>query len=270
MANAGFGLPLPYTIASFDGPVTRPWSNVTNDEPGLVVVSPVKADDDSTFVMIDVDSDEDISFLALLGVNIAFDVSVSAYTSDANRTSNTDPLILTSTAGGEGSMSANRSGLRRGFYTFPATDRKFLTVSIINRSGGASTIEMWRLLVGKWISPADNIEVPATAKIDDRQNRRYGQNGRRNFQNIGVWPAFTGQWPWISQTEYKTMIKPMMLKYGASRPVVFCLDYEDTDWGEDDLYYGDLEKDQAIDLGDGQLYAYQFSIVDIAPIAATL
>lgn len=265
MANAGFGLPLNYTIAGDSGSMARPSSNVLNDEPGLVVQKNL-ANNASFYIDVNVSGTTDISFLAILGANVAFDTVVNAYTSAGNRTSNTSPETIVT----GGAMSANRTGLRRKLSVFNPNAKKFLRVQVINQSGATADLSFWRLLIGKWISPADNIEVQAQTKIDDRQNRRYGQNGRRNFQNIGVWPAFTGKWPWISYAEYTTMIKPMMLKYGASRPVMFCLNYEDTVWGEDDLYYGDLEKDQAVDLDDGQLYSYQFSIVDIAPVVATL
>lgn len=263
MANAGFGLPYVYTIPSDSGSFARPTSNVMNDEPGLVV-SKNLANNASFYIDINLDvASSDISFFAILGVNINFDTVLHAFTSSANRTAGTSPEVLM--AGG--SLSSNRTGLRRKLTVFAPNSKKYLRLYISNQSGVTADLEFWRVLVGKWISPADQIEVGAQAKIDDRQNRRYGQNGRRNFSNNGVYPAFTGQWPWISDTEYKTMIKPMMLKYGASIPVLFCLNYEDTVYGEDDLYYGDLEKDQAIGLDDGQLYSYGFSIVDIAPVA---
>lgn len=267
MANAGFGLPLPYSIISNSGAPVRPVANILNDEPGLVVQYDGLANAATFFIYFDVTSSQDVSFFSMLGMNISTAITLRAYATDADRASNTGGITIYS---GPSALSSNRSGLRKSLFTFTPTSRKYLRVDVQNTSGSTSSVSFWRMLVGKWISPADNIEVQAQAKIDDRQNRRYGQNGRRNFQNIGVWPAFTGKWPWISSTEYTTMIKPMMLKYGASRPVLFCLNYEDTAWGEDDLYYGDLEKDQAIDLDDGQLYSYQFSIVDIAPVVATL
>lgn len=264
MANAGFGLPLDYTIAGDSGSMARPSANVLNDEPGLVVQKNL-ANNASFYIDIDVSGTEDISFIAAFGVNLNFDTVVNAYTSGANRTANTDPLTLSTGP----ALSLYRTGLRKYFKVFTPTSRKFLRFSISNQSGATADLRFWRLLVGKWISPADNVEVGAVAKIDDRQLRRYAVTGRRNFKKVGIFPAFTGQWPWISKTEYDTMIKPMMLKYGASTPVVFCLNYEDTSWGENDLYYGDLEKDQATSHEDGQLYSYSFSIVDIAAVAAT-
>jgi hypothetical protein len=50
---------------------------------------------------------------------------------------------------------------------------------------------------------------------------------------------------------------------------VFVLDWEENVWGQDGLYYGDLERDQSIVLDDGQLYSYSFTIVDIAPVDLT-
>ena len=267
MANAGFGLPLPYTIVSGTGSPTRPWSNITNDEPGLVVTTSPVANSGAVILFVDINSSDSFSFISFLGLNIQTFLTINAYLTNADRTSNTNAIQFINA---NMYLSANRSGLRRSFNTFTPITRKFLKIQITNTSGGASPISFWRMLIGKWIMPADNIEVSAQTKIDDRGNRRYGVNGRRNFTNVGVWPAFTGQWPWLSKTEYNTMIKPMILKYGASRPVLFVLNYEDTDWGEDDMYYGDLEKDQAVAMDDGQLYSYGFSIVDIAPVVATL
>lgn len=264
MANAGLGLPFEYTVAGDSGSMARPSSNVANDEPGLVVQKNL-AHTGSFYIDINLTSTEDVSFYAVLGVNVAFDTVLEGFTSSGNRTSNTGGVVL----GAGTTMSTNRTGLRRLFKVFAASNRKFLRLSISNQSGVTADLRFWRLLVGKWISPADNIEVGAVAKIDDRQLRRYAVTGRRNFKKVGIFPAFTGEWPWISKTEYDTQVKPMLLTYGASTPVLFCLNYEDADWGENDLYYGDLEKDQAISHDDGQLWSYSFSIVDIAPVVST-
>lgn len=264
MANAGLGLPYPFTVAAGSPAADRPWSNCANDEPGLVVSVPL-ANNAYGYLDIDLDpSSSDVSFASLVGVSHEFTWSVSAYTSSANRTSGTGATVLVATTG---PLSSNRTGMRKAVAAFAPTSRKYLRVTIRNVSGSTVDFQFWRFLVGKWVSPDDNIEVQAQAKIDDRQQRRYGTNGRRNFNNVGIFPAFTGKWPWLSPEQYRSEFKPMMLTYGASIPVLFCLDIEDTEWGEDETYYGDLEKDQGISMEDGQLFSYEFSIVDIAPVA---
>lgn len=264
MANAGFGLPQAYTIAAVTGTQVRPASNLLNDEPGLVYESNTIANGAESY--IDIDYTGSISFLCVLGLVSSAQIRVITYTSAATRTANTGGVDIT----GFKTLSTNKSSTNhKHFVTFAAQSSGFIRVGILNNSGAAVPLIAWRLLLGKWIEPADNIEVQAQASIDDRSARRYSSTGRRNFTKYGIYATFTGKWPWISDTEYKTLIRPMMLQYGASVPVVFVLDYAESVWGQDGLYYGDLERDQSIVLDDGQLYSYSFTIVDIAPVDLT-
>ena len=265
MANAGFGLPQPYTIAAVIGTTeVRPASNLLNDEPGLVFESQIVPNNGE--LSIDFNFTGPLSFLCLLGLNALCQVTLLSYASAADRAASTAQTVVFAYSG----PSINKSSTNfKNFHTFSPTSAVFYRLRIKNVSGINTALNFWRLLMGRWVEPADNIEVQAKASIDDRSARRYSSTGRRNFTKYGVYPAFSGKWPWISDTEYKTMIRPMMLQYGASKPVLFCLDYAESTWGQDGLYYGDLERDQSIVLDDGQLYSYSFTIVDIAPVDLT-
>lgn len=267
MANAGFGLPYIATISIASGnPEVRSASNLANDEPGLVYESGNVVANNGV-VAIKVACSGAVSFVSVLGLNVASDIRVFSYTSQANMDANTSPVLV---ANYTAAMSTNKSSTNfKHFVRFNDVSTGFYRVELRNLSGATASLTAWRLLIGKWIEPADNIEVQAQASIDDRSARRYSSIGRRNFTKYGIYPTFTGKWPWISDTEYKTMIRPMMLQYGASVPVLFVLDYAESVWGQDGLYYGDLERDQSIVLDDGQLYSYSFTIVDIAPVDLT-
>jgi hypothetical protein len=266
MANAGFGLPKDVTFISANATLERPASNLLNDEPGLVFKNDAMANGSSVILFFSVEAYASSEmFASVLGVPEGFDVTVKTFASSAHQSAGT-PSQFTGASSG---MSSNRTGLKKFLFIIPETTSAWFMVQLTNNSGVTADCKAWRVLFGNWVEPSDNVEVGATATIDDRQNRRYSNTGRRNFTSLGIYPAFSGNWPWINATEYKTLIKPMTRLYGASKPVVFCLDYEETTWGEDDLYYGDLEKEQSIKLDDGELYGFSFSIVDIAPVQTT-
>jgi hypothetical protein len=236
-----------------------------NDEPGLVFESPSVAN--GGLVSFKITCSGAVSFVSILGLPSSATVDLTRFPTQTDMDNGTNgTVVFTATA----PISTNKSSTHfKLFKKFTAVSTGFYRLNLINNSGSAGPVIFWRLLMGKWVEPADNIEVQAQASIDDRSARRYSSIGRRNFTKYGIYPTFTGKWPWISDTEYKTMIRPMMLQYGASVPVVFVLDWEENVWGQDGLYYGDLERDQSIVLDDGQLYSYSFTIVDIAPVDLT-
>lgn len=270
MANAGIGIPFEYRIEAVGGqalPPSTPWANVANDEPGLVTGSDSYSTAHNSYMVISVSGAENVSFLCVLASeNSEITARLDSFSSLADALANTSPTPVVPYTG---PLSLNRSGSPKIFETFSPTSRKYFRVYF--RNGGASSKDtfLWRVLVGKWVEPDDNIEVGPSVRVDDRQNRRYAFTGRRNFVDAGVYPAFSGKWPWIDRESFEQDFRPMMLKYGASRPMVFCLDREDTDWGEDGLYYGDLEKDLSITLDDAELHEFSFSIVDIAPVVSS-
>lgn len=266
MANAGFGLPSPIVVSVASGGEVRPASNLTNDEVGLIYESsPVTT---GSTIQLKFTCSDPISFIALMGVEFNGTIQFIRYASQANMDAGTSGTTIFT---GQAPLSTSKSSTHFKFFeTFAAVSTGFYRIVISQTSGATNPIRFWRLLAGTWISPADNIEVQAQSSIDDRSARRYSSIGRRNFTRYGVYPSFTGKWPWLSKTEYDTMIRPMMLKYGSSIPVLFCLDYDDATWGQDTLFYGDLERDQVIIHDDGQLYGYGFTLVDIAPVDLTV
>jgi len=265
MANAGFGLPINWTFGAHNTAVDLPWENTGNDEPGLVFSDSNVTNNGRRSMRFQLD--REISgecFFCTLGLPDDVEVYIRTYANQADYDADTSLTIEDFAS----EFSTNHTATSRKFFMLftPAAPTKWFRVDFYNRSGATSTMYAWRVLVGEWIEPADNIEIRASSNVDDRQKRQYAVTGRRNFFNAGVYPVFQGKWPWLTLDEYRTKIRPMSMKYGSSIPVVFCLDYEDTDWGEDELYYGDLEKEHAVGHEDGNLYSYAFTIVDIAQV----
>lgn len=264
MANALLGVPAELTLDNATGTQTRPALNALNDEPGLIAWD---SDVTTGYANFDVSCNvpiNDNGFLLILGLESTnFQVRLERFSSLADLQSNTNGTLVFLETNGFSSNSSNSK--RKFFKTFSGTGMQHFAIRIRANSGTAR-LDPWRILLGNYIQPSDNIEIRAQSQIDDRQRRQFSPTGRRNFINTGVFPAFTGRWPWLSLTEYRENIRPLSLKRGASRPVVFVLDPDETSWGEDEIYYGDLEKDQSIVHDDGELYGYSFTIVDIAPV----
>lgn len=266
MANAALGIPVRYSIGGWwPASLPRPVANVANDEPGLVGWGiTMNTGDFADLVITMARGLSQLSFMCCLGLAKNVQSRLLAYNSLSDRDNNVNPIVLFDWTNHLSVNSSNSQ--RKHLRVFNGNNYTFLRVQFRVTQNG-TPLDPWRILIGDWIEPPDNIEIGAESLIDDRQRRQYAITGRRNFVNAGVYPGFTGQWPWLSRDYYRSIIRPLSLRVGASFPVVFCLDREETAWGEDELYYGDLEKDQPLTHEDGGLYSFGFTIVDIAPVA---
>ena len=266
MANAALGVPVPYTVTGYSSspiPLRDP-ANVANDEPGLVGWGDTLSAGSSRFISISLSRAlSPHSFCCVLGTSPGIQVRVVGFSSLTNMNSGLGGTLLT---GWVNTLSTKSSDLnRKHLSVFNGGGFSFVRVEFLSTINGTS-LEPWRVLLGDWVEPSYNIEVGAQSAIDDRQRRQYAPTGRRNFFNTGIYPAFTGAWSWIEPEQYKRVFRPLTLLVGGSVPLVFCLDRENTECGEDDTYYGDLEKEQVITHEDGQMYSYGFTIVSVAPI----
>lgn len=254
MARAFIGVPQDFTIAKLSGSGDGV-SFLTNDEPGLVFNG-----SGSVVFNIDVLDDDPIRALCVLGVpTTGFTYQWQSFTTIGNRNSNTAAY----SSGAVGVLSANRS----------AEDAKHLLV-LPNARGerywrltvtGGGVFQPWRVLLCKVLMPGQNIEVKAQGGVDDRSERRYARSGRRTIDPTVICPSFKGDWPWLETAEMQQDFRPLMYKNAGTHPVLFCMDYEETSWGEDATIYGDLEKAQAIGYEEDNLFSFSFTIVAIAP-----
>jgi hypothetical protein len=204
--------------------------------------------------------------LVLLGLELgpSWTIDINAFASSANRAAATPVAYASGSI--PASFSVNRSADKKKFlFQFPsARSERFWQIVITNTTGATAFNNIWKALFLETIQPVTNVEAGSGPTIDDRSERRYTRSGRRVIDPTVVCPAFQGAWPWLTAAEAHR-IRKMMYQRGGSYPVVFCLDPEDTVWGEDYLYYGDLEKSMKIDLDNDDLNAFSFSIVSIAP-----
>lgn len=269
MSNALLGIPYDCTLAASGqtgGTNTYPAANVLNDEPGLVAQWTGVANTGYFYFDIDITSlTPSIGAVSVLGLDLTgWTVAIYSFATSAHRTASTP---IASTVGPlAGGLSSNRSSTNKKFFTQYGTPRteRFWRVVIQNGTGSTGGTQLWRLLFMETIQPASNVEVGASVLIDDRSERRYTRSGRRVIDPTVICPAFQGSWPWITATEIH-QIRKFMYQRGGSYPVLFCLDPADTTWGEDYLFYGDLEKSLKIDLDNDDLNVFSFSIVSIAP-----
>lgn len=271
MANALLGVPQDYTVAASGG------SNiafVTNDEPGLVFSANLSAAGQGGTITgalnidFDVTDSDPIGALVVLGLFTPFATGKLQFTwkcatTSANRTAGT---FTYASAALTPEFSTNRTAAEaKHLFMLPATRTERYWRLVVQGLSTPVNFQPWRILLCKVIQPADNIEVGAGSGVDDRSDRRYARSGRRVIDPTVICPTFQGTWPWIDDTTMKQDIRPLMFKRAGTFPVLFVLDPADTTWGEDAVFYGDLEKNQSISFDDGQLYSYSISIVSIAP-----
>jgi hypothetical protein len=264
VANAFIGIPQAYSLVA---PISGqyPADNFTNDEPGLIFRSNAGVANVTFNLDLPAGSDPIGAMLLLGAPSAGYSIRWLAATTATNRTNG----VWTYDATTNGSMSANRSADDAKYLHVPGTAQnyRFWRVVIYYDVGHTltGTIEFWRLLLLKKIQPPDNIEVGATIGIDDRSERRYARGGRRNIDPVGIFPSFSGSWPWLDAATFRNDFRPLIYKRGATYPVAFVFDSDETTWGEDEIFYGDLEKNQSLTYEDGYLFSYSFSIVSLAP-----
>lgn len=263
MANALLGIPHEYTILStVGGSTTYPSSNLLNDEPGLIFQSLAST---ASNIKLDLGSSKITGAFSILGQNRAAGKGPSAQVRFVSYNNTTDQNADTNRVHDSGLLtpfSTNRSAELAKFLYVPSSPvtARYWTVFF----DSYTYFEAWRLLLMETTQPATNIEVGASVLIDDRSERRYTRSGRRVIDPTVICPAFQGSWPWLTVTEMHA-VRKMMFQRGGSYPVMFCLDPADTSYGEDHLFYGDLEKSLKIDLDNDDLNAFSISIVSIAP-----
>lgn len=271
MGNAIFGIPQEYTVTQTSLGAVYPASNMANDEPGLIFKTSNIAASNAETCVLDVDiaaGTDSIGLIAFLGLDPVpgFTMEISSYPTSGDRTSNTSgtihvaftDIVLLST-----NRSAS-SGKMLKVYTTPTTN-KYFQISIRNPSGVAKPFVAWRMLFCKKIQPPDNIEAGPEISVDDRSDRRYVRTGRRIIDPTVICPAFKGIWPWLDDTQAKQDFRPLLYKRGGTYPVLFALDPDDLVWGEDSVFYGDLEKSMALVPDEAGTWSFSFAIVSIAP-----
>lgn len=266
MANAFIGVPQGYNLASPLPAVEASAKYVGNDEPGLIFLSPSGTAQSTFNINLDSGSSVD-ALLFFMGRSANYRVDYFAATTAGNRDSGNWSFTGSHR---EGSLSSNRSQTDYFKYLVMFGGRRterFWRIVVYFAENGTSTgfIEVQRMLFLRKIQPPDNIEVGAAIGIDDRSNRRYSRGGRRNIDPAGIFATFQGGWPWIDPALFKSDFRPLMRKRGGTYPVAFVFDADDKVWGEDEIFYGDLEKQQSITYEDGNLFSFAFSIVDIWP-----
>lgn len=264
MANALLAFPLDYTINS--SPTgDYPASNVLNDEPGLIWRSSGAVGPSSIARFeLDLPVGAVADLLCILGLlDNSTDVRVYSYPTSADRTLNTNGSVRFNAESAK--LSTNRSAqhVKCVKKWAPHPDR-FLTVDIIQMESTPVYLEAWRILLCTTVQPASNIEVGAGVLIDDRSERTYTRTGRRVIDPTVICPAFQGQWPWLTTAEMNS-IRKAMYQRGGTLPWLFVLDIANTTWGEDTVFYGDVEKSITMILDNDDLNTFKFSIVSIAP-----
>lgn len=265
MGNALMASPIDtsYAGGTAAASAANPWTNIFQDEPGLVAISSAIANLGTCTINVNVLESINIDAMAILGINSGqFLLTLRSYSSAANRTSNTSPV--THFAGKRSYFSNNRtSRYINVFEYFTATSNKFFSLTIVNNSGGTGNVQLWRLLMLKRRQPVDNIEVGVEWGVDDRSARSYTRSGRRIIDPTVIVPTCAGGWPWLSEAEYTSDFLPFIRRHGGTYPALFCLDPDDLINGEMHMIYGDLEKNTAISMEDGELYNYKFAIVSL-------
>lgn len=260
MARALLGEPVSYTILNSSAIEAGTSSaNLLNDEPGLVCRANATG---AFFIEVDLGAAVPIGAMAWLGQVVAAGTNRwRGATSQANLTAS--PGYDSGSVAQIG-YSTNRTATLAKVACFPATDQTFRYWRLDIAPTGIKA-EAWRLIFCRRMRPVENIQIGAEFSVDDRSVRRYARSGRRIIDPTAILPAFQGEWPWITRTEYQTQWRPFMLRSGATLPAFFVLDSDDTTYGEDAMIYGDLEKSSKIVYGDGDTYGYNLAIVAIAP-----
>lgn len=260
MANAILGVP--NTIASVavgSGGADITANNLLNDEPGLIFRS--GSIENAAYGHLDINvTNPNVGGILLLGAPTTSGWSVNVEVRNVN--DNAAPITSVSLVG-----STNRTADTKkmwGIFGTPTTGTWYRVI-FTNNTGAAAKFEAWRIIFFKKIQPADNIEEGPSITVDDRSERRYTRSGRRVIDPTVICPAFQGQWPWLTANEVKQDFVPLVYKRAGSYPVAFILDPDDTAWGEDYIWYGDLEKSLSIDRHNNDNNVFKFSIVSIAP-----
>ena len=260
MARAMLCEPYDYTILSATTAEAGTSSaNLTNDEPGLVYRCNTTG---AMSVEVDLGSAKAVGAIAWLGCPLYAGTSrFRGATSQANLTAapGYDSGSIANIA-----FSTNRTATLTKCLNVPSSLQTFRYWRIDLAPTGQKA-EAWRFLVCGAMQPVENIQIGAEFSVDDRSIRRYARSGRRIIDPANILPAFQGEWPGITRSEYEAQWRPFMIRGGATKPALFILDSADTTWGEDAIIYGDLEKSSKIVYNDGDVFGYNLAIVGIAP-----